>query len=385
MNLEKHKPKVLIFIDWFLPAFKAGGPVQSISNLVNHLGDELNISIVSSDRDLGDDHGYREIQLNAWLARANYRIIYLDAEHQNAKKYQEIYQAETYDYIYFNSFFSPKFTLLPLWESRNLQSKLILAPRGMLGSGALNIKRRKKQFFLVLFRISGFAKRITWHATAESEVKEIKQHFGNQVKVKIAPNLSAKIAANLPTKGKQMGHLKLFFLSRIAEKKNLKAAISYLNQVKEKYHIEFTIIGPIGEPDYWDDCQKMIDNLPENITVNFIGSVPNHQLANYLSGQHFLLLPTFHENFGHVFVESWQNACPVIISDQTPWRNLEDKGIGWDISLADTSKFIEAIEKAASLDQVAYTQMSEAAFDFAKSFIENPAVLEANRKLFNLS
>jgi glycosyltransferase involved in cell wall biosynthesis len=96
-------------------------------------------------------------------------------------------------------------------------------------------------------------------------------------------------------------------------------------------------------------------------------------------------LPTFHENFGHVFIESWSNGCPVIISDQTPWRNLEEKGIGWDISLKEKSKFIKAIEEAASMNQEDYSRMSEAAFDFAKSFRENPAVLEANRKLFNLS
>ena len=33
--------KVLICIDWFLPAYKAGGPIQSISNMVNHLKNHI--------------------------------------------------------------------------------------------------------------------------------------------------------------------------------------------------------------------------------------------------------------------------------------------------------------------------------------------------------
>ena len=32
-----------------------------------------------------------------------------------------------------------------------------------------------------------------------------------------------------------------------------------------------------------------------------------------------------HENFGHVIVESWQNGCPVLISENTPWKNLESQ------------------------------------------------------------
>ena len=41
------KKKILVFIDWYLPGYRAGGPIQSIANLVNHLDDELDISIVT--------------------------------------------------------------------------------------------------------------------------------------------------------------------------------------------------------------------------------------------------------------------------------------------------------------------------------------------------
>jgi glycosyltransferase involved in cell wall biosynthesis len=83
-------------------------------------------------------------------------------------------------------------------------------------------------------------------------------------------------------------------------------------------------------------------------------------------------------------MESWQSACPVIISDQTPWRDLQEKGIGWDISLTSPEKFVEAIEKAAAMNQEEYNKMSQSAFEYAKRFTEDPEVLEANRRLFNL-
>ena len=79
-----------------------------------------------------------------------------------------------------------------------------------------------------------------------------------------------------------------------------------------------------------------------------------------------------------------EGEMAVIISDQTPWLGLEEKGIGWDIGLDQPDLFIKAIETAADMDQETYTRMSEAAFDYAAAFTRNPEVLEANLKLFGI-
>ena len=185
------KKKILIFIDWYLPGYKAGGPIQSIANLVNHLDDELDISIVTSNKDLGMNTPYADLTFNTWLNRDNYRVIYLDEANQNSNMYRKLLTEHHYNAIYLNSLFSVRFTLLPLWAAIKLKSEIVLAPRGMLGEGALNIKKIKKQLFLALFKFLKIAKRVTWHATAETESEEIKQHFGNDVKISIAPNLSS--------------------------------------------------------------------------------------------------------------------------------------------------------------------------------------------------
>ena len=52
-EVNMKKKKILIFIDWFLPGYKAGGPIQSISNFVNHFGTVFDISIITSNKDLG--------------------------------------------------------------------------------------------------------------------------------------------------------------------------------------------------------------------------------------------------------------------------------------------------------------------------------------------
>lgn len=379
------KPKVLIFIDWFLPGYKAGGPIQSIANLVNHLGDELDISIATSDKDLDENTSYPDISINKWITKDKYRVIYLDKAHQNKNRFKELLVEHNYDSVYFNSMFSVPFMLLPLWVARKTESKIILAPRGMLGEGALNIKKRKKQLFLMLFKFTGIAKKITWHATSWSEELEIKHHFGCEVNISMASNFSAMIVSKASPKEKVTNELELFFLSRIAKKKNLKAALGYLMKVDRKYSIVFTIIGPVDEADYWLECQQIINQMPAHIKVHYEGSIPNNKLPEYLVYKHSMMLPTLHENFGHVIMEAWQNGCPVIISDRTPWRDLEAKGIGWDISLDNPELFIKAIETAAAMDQDSFALMSKAAVAYAQTFTGNPAVLEANRKLFKIS
>ncbi|MDC1226300.1 glycosyltransferase [Algibacter sp.] len=376
------KQSILIFINWFLPGFKAGGPIQSVSNLVRHLGDTFDFSIVTSNKDLGDKQPYENLICNSWIDRDHYRIIYLDNLHQNIKHYKKLMAEQSYHAVYLNSLFSFSFTILPLITLRKSKIKIVLAPRGMLGEGALNIKKRKKQVFLCLLKSSGIVNKITWQGTAMSEVDEIKQRIGKDMTVKLAPNLSAKMLDKTNLKEKTKERLNLFFLSRIATKKNLKAALTYLLHIKKSYTIQFTIIGPIDESGYWHECQNIISKMPDNVSVNYKGAVPNKDLAQYLSSQHFMLLPTFHENFGHVIMESWQYACPVIISDMTPWRSLESKKIGWDIPLNSPEEFITAIEAAAQMDQETYNEWSVSSFNFAKKFCNNEGVLKANKELF---
>ncbi|WP_179351500.1 glycosyltransferase [Winogradskyella vidalii] len=376
------KKKVLICIDWFLPAYKAGGPIQSIANLVNHTKNDFDYHIATSNADLYESLDLPETSLNIWMTKADYKIIYLNPEHQNRSFYKKIFLAENFEVVYFNSLFSKNFTLLPLLVFRNMPIRKVLAPRGMLGQGALAIKPLKKKLFLKVFNMFNFHKKVIWHATAESEALEVHKHFGKQVKVLLAPNLSAKTKEKTFSKPKAINSVNLFFLSRIAVKKNLLTALSYLAEVDKKYHVNFTIIGPIDEPDYWANCQSKIAQLPKHIKVSYVGAIPHFKLDEILNTKHVLLLPTQHENFGHVIMEAWQSACPVIISDQTPWRSLLNQYLGFDIPLSKKDEFIKAIEKFAAMDTNEFQSWSEATVKFAKAFTENPKLIEQNKALF---
>jgi len=308
--------------------------------------------------------------------------MYLDAQHQNKKFYEKLFLEHPIDVVYFNSLFSIKFTLLPFWILKNKPIRRVLATRGMLGKGALAIKPLKKKLFLTCFKLMKLHKKVIWHATAPSEADEIKTHFGENRTILLAPNLSAILKHSFVQREKQQNQISIFFLSRIAVKKNLVGALNLLENINRDHKVHFTIIGPIDDKAYWKKCMLKIKSLPKHIEVNYKGAIPNHELAEHLKHQHLLLLPTYGENFGHVIMESWQNGCPVLISDQTPWRNLKQDKLGFDIAIDNENDFIESLEYFSAMSQSEFSEWSKSAYNYADQFIKNPKVLEQNKALF---
>lgn len=380
--MENTKPNILIFTDWFLPAYKAGGPIQSVRNIVEQLSDAYTFFIVTSDTDLDTVLDLPQADKNRWIDKGLYHIIYLDPAHQTRSQLKSLFHSHHFEVIYLNSMFSKTFTILPLRLFSSADVKIVLAPRGMLGKGALAIKPLKKKVYLQVFKILGWHKRVVWHATAETEKKEINKQFGNQVSIQVASNLSKKHKATPVLKSKFANSLNVFFLSRISYKKNLLSAINILGMVDSKFKIDFSIIGPAEERDYWHTCEQGLKKLPRHIQYNAVGAVPNEDIPELLEDQHLLFLPTRHENFGHVIVEAWQNGCPTLISDQTPWVDLEAKNIGAAIPLQEEKAFKHQLERFAAMNQDEFNTYSASAKHYAQKITNDKALLARYQEIF---
>lgn len=57
---------VLIFCHYYYPSSKSGGPVRSVYNLTEQLGDEFEFKVVASDRDSQDIKSFEGINVDAW-------------------------------------------------------------------------------------------------------------------------------------------------------------------------------------------------------------------------------------------------------------------------------------------------------------------------------
>lgn len=339
------KPKIFLNVGTYLPGYCGGGPTQSVKNLVEALSDEFKFYIFTANHDLGVNEPYENVDTDKWNKYGEVNIFY-SSDQNKSRNLKQIFKQQNFSLIFLNSFFSTDtIRILILRKQLKFDTPIVLMPRGELSKGALNIKKPKKVSYIRLAKIFGLLDRIHYLSTAEDEHDQIQKLLETDKvhKVSNIPNTEKKISLNT----KEEGKLKVVFLSRITQKKNLDYALETLNHCKG--NIYFDIYGTIEEKSYWERCKKIIANLPDNITVNYKGELPNEKVISTLSNYDLFYFPTKSENYGHVISEALQASIPILISDQTPWKNLAEKKYGWEFELKEKKEFSKKINEISLL------------------------------------
>jgi glycosyltransferase involved in cell wall biosynthesis len=399
--------RVLVLAGYYLPGDLAGGPIRSIANLVQALGDEFDFRILTSDRDLRASAPYPAIAPRTWLTVGKAQVVYLPPGARSALFLLRELRRGEYDLLYLNSFFARLWSMAPIfWRKVGLlpERPLMLAPRGEFSPGALAIKPRRKRLYRALARWSNLYADVTWHASYDLERTDIQRQFGVRPIIVTAPLPASgrgrgegishpgpvvRVAADLPTVQpqlsplarpvKQRGELRVIFLSRISRKKNLDQALRVLGRCTDA--IAFDIYGPAEDGAYWKECLALLHRLPPNITARWQGSVSHDAVGALFRQYHLFFFPTRGENFGHVISEALGAGCPVLISDQTPWRELAAAGVGWDLPLADETAFVVAIEHCAALTNEDFDLLSSRAEKYEAARRGDPLAISQNREL----
>ena len=129
--------------------------------------------------------------------------------------------------------------------------------------------------------------------------------------------------------------------------------------------IELNIFGLIEEEEYWEKCKKEIISLPSFIKIRYRGTIQKIDKTEIFENHHFLILMSKSENFGHVIYESLSYGRPVIISDNTPWNEIDNKQCGYVVNLNDNN-LNNIIETALSINQI--FSNGDNALQFSKNF-----------------
>jgi glycosyltransferase involved in cell wall biosynthesis len=373
------KKSVLISIDWFLPGTKSGGPVRSYANLIDHLKDDFDFYVLTRDTDYCESEPYSNIAPNTWNQyQPGLKVYYLSKEHTSLKGINQLLRLQTFDIVMINGLYSWYFSILPLWILRH-HKQVIISARGMLNKQAFSVKPFKKKLFLNIARLSGLYNEKTFHATNRAEAENIKKWIGTNTTVKIAPNLPRCVAQKIDFKPIEKP-VKFINIARVAEEKGTLKMLQALG--KCRYTCLLDIYGPIYDDTYWKHCLKLIKKMPSHVQVSYRGNAASEDIPEILSRFHFLILLSEGENFGHSILEALSAGLPVIISDNTHWRQLEKHQIGWDLPLSESDQIVSALNTAAQMSNDEYQKMSQKAFDYARVFIENPENLELNKGLF---
>ncbi|MET3900824.1 glycosyltransferase involved in cell wall biosynthesis [Devosia sp. UYZn731] len=374
--------KVLIFCDYFIPGFKGGGPVTTLRNLLVRLGDRIDFYVVTRDRDLGDERSYGDVKTGVWLPITGGQVLYLRESQASVARFRDLIAEIAPQTVYLNSTLSRRFSLFPLLAARfsSPRPHIILAPRGEFSDGALALKPLRKRLYLTALRAGGLWRGVEWQASSSFEAADIRAVAGRTEEVTIAQDLPGALPELAPRRPKRSGRAEIVFLGRISPMKNLDGAIGVLQGLIGE--VDFRVYGPIEDGPYWERCLKLADLLPRSVRFRHMGQIAPDAVPAILGGADVLLLPSHGENFGHVVAEALGAGCPVILSDRTPWRDLQALGVGWDLPLDQPESFTAALQHIVDMGNNEHATYRDASRAHAGLITDDIALLESNLALF---
>jgi hypothetical protein len=179
-----NKKTIAVLYEYFYPGYKAGGPIQSLVNMIVTLQDQFNFKVITTAFDLNQTTPYTNIQTSCWNTiqlssdSAPIQVWYAATPKISMGKMQEVLKEANADIVFINGLFTQLFSfpLLLKRMGKLKNTQIIISPRGMLQNGALQVKPLKKKVFLQLFKTANIFNNIQWHATTTDELLDI-QHI----------------------------------------------------------------------------------------------------------------------------------------------------------------------------------------------------------------
>ena len=367
--------KILIMASLFWPQKYSGGPTISLLNLVNAVKDKFEIYVISKNHELNQKDKLPGIT-EGWNKFEFGKAYYTNYGEHSYKKIIKLIEEVRPDTIYQNSFFSAD-DLVPVlsYKKKNPDVKVIVVPRGEFYPERFKVGQLKKNIYITILKITGMLDKIYFQGTGSEECLQIRKMLSvPEENIYDIQNLSIMKKKNIEIK-KNKGNLRLVYIARIHPTKNLLKAIEFLKEVKGD--ITYDIFGSIEDKEYWEQCKNMIDKLPSNIKVEYKGSVEHELVSEVLLKYHVYYMPTTGENFGHSIVEAMFLGRIVIISDQTPWTEVNKYG-GYAIPLSNNIKYIQTLNSLCNMNQELFDKNCEQ----VNKFINDRLNVEKNIKKY---
>jgi hypothetical protein len=334
---QMSKPKVLVFIDWYLPGYKAGGPVRSLANLVDHLRDRIDFHIVTRNTEYTESAPYPGIQPDTWTELAGGEKVWYTSEVGTSRNvWKQILKEQNWDSVYINGLYSWWYNILPLWLSRSMKVRRIVAVRGMLASGAMQHGALKKLLFLSFARMVDLYKGVHFQATNEEEAKDVRLHIDLKRMPKFPSYRICRARSRLPqcrSRAKEMGAVKLVSVARIAVEKNTLFAIESLRERDRSTGAIQSVTARSTMNPTGPKCQEAIAALPAEVKV----SMEEHGYRSEASAEDLGCAPrALHAQPGREFWahhgwRRWPPGCPcssAIARRGADWKRAR---AGWDL------------------------------------------------------
>jgi glycosyltransferase involved in cell wall biosynthesis len=344
-----NRVKVCITLENFSSDSKGGGQSRSIYNMITAMKN-IDFYILTWQFNGGKKDSGELYLPTGWIKfLENVFIFDFSFTKLNYSKLKELLLDLNPDVLYVNGIYSWKFSLLPVLVSRTINLKTIVAPRGMLSAHSISIKKYKKRFYLFFIKYFEIYKSIEFHTTSLDESISVRSIIGDGVKISCIANFASTGNLNLEKISKTPGKLKLLYFNRISPEKGLLKALESMMRLDGD--LTFTIIGNCYDREYWSMCTTIIKELPSNIHVDYCGEQSFSKVLDFLIKSHASILLTDGENYGHSIVESLSCGRPILVTKNTPWKDLKESSAGWDILEEQAASHIQYL---IDMDQAEY-------------------------------
>lgn len=201
-----------------------------------------------------------------------------------------------------------------------------LSPRGMLAPAAMSYSQNKKRVFWRCYQHRALKRAAFLHATAESELDEIRA-AGLSNPVAVIRNGVSIPEASTGRSNSPIGQT-ILSLGRLHPKKNLEALVRAWSRVESDFPTwSLRIVGP-DEGGYAGQIGRLVNSLGLRRVRVEAPLYGDAKLAAYREASLFVL-PSLNENFAMTVAEALAAGTPAVVTRGAPWAELDAKGCGW--------------------------------------------------------
>jgi glycosyltransferase involved in cell wall biosynthesis len=152
--------------------------------------------------------------------------------------------------------------------------------------------------------------------------------------------------AEIMQRSRQPGPLKLLFVGNLISRKGLHRLIPALSSLQQESWI-LKVVGDLSvEPGYTRRIFRQVQKAGLEDRIQFLGRIPEEQLAQELRCSQVFVMPSFYEGFGIVYLEGMRFGLPSIASDSGAAHEIVENGVnGYLVDPEDPDQLAQVIRR----------------------------------------